>query len=104
VPTSSSTSRRPNSRRSDPQAYDADWHPAVPQQRIDLGRLGADAGGLEKSAFGLITDAYLKDPVDPSSWTTPMMEWRAFMAKYYPDGDIKDNFNVYGRGAELLAM
>ena len=28
-----------------------------------------------------------------------MNEWRAFMKKYYPDGDMKDNSNVYGYSA-----
>jgi len=52
--------------------------------------------GLEKSV-GLITAQYLKDPVDPQFKDDPaMQEWLAFMAKYYPEGDIKDNSNVYG--------
>jgi branched-chain amino acid transport system substrate-binding protein len=27
-----------------------------------------------------------------------MKDWRAFMAKYYPDGDVKDAGNVVGYG------
>ena len=30
-----------------------------------------------------------------------MNEWRAFMAKYYPDGDLKDGGNVAGFGVSL---
>jgi branched-chain amino acid transport system substrate-binding protein len=52
--------------------------------------------GLEKGV-GIITADYRKDPVDPQWQDDPAMkEWRAFMAKYYPEGDIRDNSNVYG--------
>jgi branched-chain amino acid transport system substrate-binding protein len=45
----------------------------------------------------MITAGYMKSPVDPRWFNDPgMNEWRAFMAKYYPDGDNKDAGNVYG--------
>ena len=52
--------------------------------------------GLDKSV-GLVTSAYMKDPNDPQ-WENDQgyKDWRAFMAKYYPDGDIKDANVVYG--------
>jgi len=52
--------------------------------------------GLDKSV-GLVTSAYMKDPNDPQ-WENDQgyKDWRAFMAKYYPDGDIKDINVVYG--------
>jgi branched-chain amino acid transport system substrate-binding protein len=45
----------------------------------------------------LITSLYLKDPTDPQ-WANDAgyKEWLAFMQKYYPDGNTKDAFNVYG--------
>jgi ABC-type branched-subunit amino acid transport system substrate-binding protein len=79
------------------KAYDIDWHPLqfLNNVSISVGSVLTPAG-LEKSV-GLITDAYLKDPVDPQFMDDPAMkEWRDFMAKYYPDGDLKDNSNVYG--------
>ena len=30
-----------------------------------------------------------------------MKDWRAFMAKYYPEGDLKDAGNVVGYGVTL---
>ena len=40
---------------------------------------------------------YLKDPNDPEWAKDPeTVEWRAWMAKYYPDGDLKNIFNGYG--------
>ena len=52
--------------------------------------------GLEKSK-GIISVTYLKDPNDPEWKNDPeIIEWRAFMAKYYPKGDADNAFNVYG--------
>jgi branched-chain amino acid transport system substrate-binding protein len=52
--------------------------------------------GVEK-AVGLITSAYMKDPNDPQ-WENEKgyLDWRAFLAKWYPDGDVKDVNTVYG--------
>ena len=55
--------------------------------------------GLEKSV-GLITALHYKDPTDPQ-WKndSAMMDWIAFMKKYYPEGDIKEGYNVWGYAA-----
>ncbi len=52
--------------------------------------------GLEHG-IGIESSAYLKDPNDPS-WTDDegLRDWRAFMTKYYPDGDQKDINNLIG--------
>jgi branched-chain amino acid transport system substrate-binding protein len=52
---------------------------------------GAEAG------VGVISAFYLKDPTDPQ-WANSKeyKDWLAFMQKYHPQGDLKDNFNVYG--------
>jgi branched-chain amino acid transport system substrate-binding protein len=52
--------------------------------------------GLDKSV-GIVSVAILKDPNDPQ-WDNDagMKEWRAWMDKYYPDGDRSDGANVYG--------
>ncbi len=52
--------------------------------------------GLDK-ANGLITTAFAKDPADPRWKNDPAFEqWVAFMKKYYPDGDLTDQLNVWG--------
>ncbi len=52
--------------------------------------------GVEK-AVGVITASYLKDPTDKQWAADPgFVEWKAFMAKYYPGGDLTDVNNVYG--------
>ena len=52
--------------------------------------------GLDRSV-GLISSAYMKDPTDPA-WADDagMRDWRAFMAKNYPEGDLKDINNLFG--------
>jgi branched-chain amino acid transport system substrate-binding protein len=69
-----------------------------------LGSVSASVGavltpaGLEKSV-GLITARYNKDPTDPGWDNDPgMTAWRAFMKKYYADGDLVDSLNVTGYG------
>ena len=52
--------------------------------------------GLEY-AKDIISTAYLKDPTDPAWKDDPGVKtWRAFMDKYYPDGDKSNANNVYG--------
>jgi branched-chain amino acid transport system substrate-binding protein len=55
-----------------------------------------EPAGVEKSK-GIISLTYLKDPAD-SKWDNDkeINEWRAFMKKYYPKGDLANAFNVYG--------
>jgi branched-chain amino acid transport system substrate-binding protein len=79
------------------KVFDVGWKPLH-----FINNVGASIGsvltpaGLDKSV-GLITVQYYKDPNDPQ-WANdpPMNEWRAFMAKYYPDGNTKDPSNLYG--------
>ena len=54
--------------------------------------------GVENSQ-GVISAAYLKDPNDPQ-WKDDagMNEWRAFMTKWYPEGDQADAATVFGFG------
>ncbi len=79
------------------KAYDSGWKPLhiINNVSASVGSVLKPAG-LDKSV-GLLTVQYYKDPNDPQ-WNDdpPMKEWRAFMAKYYPDGDTKDASNLYG--------
>jgi branched-chain amino acid transport system substrate-binding protein len=79
------------------KAYDIGWHPL----HILAGSSRSVAAvlrpaGLEKS-IGIVTSAFLKDPTDPRWKDDPAMkEWLAWMAKYYPEGDTGDYYNVAG--------
>jgi branched-chain amino acid transport system substrate-binding protein len=50
-----------------------------------------------ENGVGIISTFYTKDPTDPQ-WKddAAYKAWSAFMDKYYPDGDKKSSFTVYG--------
>ncbi len=79
------------------KAFDSGWKPLhfLNNVAASVGTVLTPAG-LEKSN-GLITVEYYKDPTDPAWKDDPAMkEWFAFMAKYYPDGNVRDASNVFG--------
>lgn len=48
-------------------------------------------------AVGLMTSVYAKDPSDPGWADDPgIKEYKAFMAKYYPEGNVNEGYNSYG--------
>jgi branched-chain amino acid transport system substrate-binding protein len=74
-----------------------DWHPThfLVQNANSISTVLAPAG--LNNAVGLISTAYIKDPVDPQFADDEGMKWYlAFMKKYYPDGDVKDPQNQIG--------
>ncbi len=69
-----------------------------------LTNVSASVGSVMKPAGydnsqNILSAAYMKDPKD-KQWDTDagMMEWRAFMDKYYPEGDKEDGATVFGYG------
>jgi branched-chain amino acid transport system substrate-binding protein len=79
------------------KAYDLGWKPMhfLNNVSASVGSVLVPAG-LEK-AVGLISTQYIKDPTDPQWQKDPaVMAWKDFMAKYYPEGDLKDASNIYG--------
>ena len=82
------------------KAYDSGWKPVQYLNSVSasIGSVLTPAG-LDKSV-GVFSVQYLKDPQDPD-WKDDkgMNEWRAFMKKYYPEGNLTDAFNVSGYAA-----
>ncbi|MSQ89591.1 MAG: branched-chain amino acid ABC transporter substrate-binding protein [Betaproteobacteria bacterium] len=79
------------------KAWDSGWKPVH-----YLNNVSASIGttlkpaGLDKSV-GLITTQYLKDQNDKAWANDPaVVEWTAFMKKYYPDGNLIATENFYG--------
>jgi branched-chain amino acid transport system substrate-binding protein len=75
------------------------WHPVQ-----FLSNVSASVGGVLQPAGieasqGVLSAAYLKDPKD-KTWDndTAMNEWRAFMTKWYPEGDQTDSATTFGYG------
>lgn len=79
------------------KAYDIGWKPlyVIPKISSSVGAVLKHAG-LEK-AVGLISMNSTKDPSEPQWRDDPgMKEWLAWMKKYYPQGDVTDDNNIYG--------
>jgi branched-chain amino acid transport system substrate-binding protein len=79
------------------KAHDTGWKPVHYLNNVSIG-IGSvlTPAGLDKSV-GLITTAYIKEPTDKQFESDrAIVAWREFMKKYYPDGSLIDNLNVYG--------
>src|SRR4249920_3381124 len=61
---------------------------------ISIGGVMTPAG--TENGQGILSSFYLKD-ADDTAWANDkgMNDWRAFMAKYYPEGNVHDGNNVY---------
>jgi branched-chain amino acid transport system substrate-binding protein len=84
---------------------DMNWKPmhVLTGVSVSVGAVIQPAG--PEKAVGIISSAYGKDPTDPRyANDAGMNEWRAFMAKYYPEGDVKDAGNVFAYGISLTMM
>ena len=87
------------------KAWDTGWKPVHYLNNVSsyVGSVLVPAG-LEKSV-GLISSQYTKDPTDPAWDNDPgMLEWRSFMKKYYPEGNLADGLNVGGYGAAFTLV
>jgi ABC-type branched-subunit amino acid transport system substrate-binding protein len=75
------------------------WHPVhfLTNVSVSVGAVMKPAGFDNEQ--GILSAAYLKDPKDPQWKNDPSMnEWRAFMSKWYPEGDQDDAATVFGYG------
>jgi branched-chain amino acid transport system substrate-binding protein len=87
------------------KVHDMNWKPmhVLTGVSVSVGAVIQPAG--PEKAIGIISSAYGKDPTDPRyANDAGMNEWRAFMAKYYPDGDVKDAGNVFAYGISLTML
>jgi branched-chain amino acid transport system substrate-binding protein len=82
------------------KAHDLEWQPLQILNQVSasvdvvLRPAGTDA------STGLVTALFIKEPTDPAWASDPgYKEWLTFMRQYYPNGNTKDVFNVYGYSA-----
>jgi branched-chain amino acid transport system substrate-binding protein len=79
------------------KAAEIDWKPVH-----YLNNVSDSIGGVMQPAGfengqGIIVAQFRKDVTDPHWAKSPdVVAWRAFMAKYMPGADLKDNNHVYG--------
>jgi branched-chain amino acid transport system substrate-binding protein len=84
---------------------DIGWKPThfMTNVSISVGAVMKPAG--PENGIGVITTGYMKDPTDPAWKDDPgMNEWRAFMAKYIPDGDLTDANYSFAYGVSQVMM
>lgn len=81
------------------KVYDIQWKPTFFMTNVSISvGIVLQPAGPEK-AIGMLSTNYLKDPTDPSWQDDPeMKQWRAFMTKYMPDGDLTDASTVFAYG------
>jgi branched-chain amino acid transport system substrate-binding protein len=87
------------------KVHDLQWKPTffMTNVAISVGTVMQPAG--PEKAIGLLSTNYLKDPTDPSWRDDPdMKQWRAFMAKYLPDGDTTDAATVFAYGISTTML
>lgn len=89
------------------KAFEIGWRPMTFLSNVSVWVSSVmEPAGLE-AGIGVMSTIYVKDPEDPA-WKDDagMKDWRAFMAKYIPDGDIRDaNFIMaYNSGMTLEAV
>ena len=87
------------------KVYDMGWKPLHFVSVVSTSVAAViQPAGAEKS-IGVLSAAYLKDPVDPRFKDDPWMnEWRAFMKKYLPDADMADGNYAYAYGVSMTML
>ena len=84
------------------KVYDLNWKPTfyMTNVAISVGAVMTPAG--PEKAVGMLSTAYLKDPTD-AAWNDDagMKQWREFMAKYMPGGDVTDAAYVFAYAVSL---
>jgi branched-chain amino acid transport system substrate-binding protein len=85
------------------KAADLGWKPLQYMNNVaaSVGTTMKPAGF--ENVQGVLTAAWLKDPTD-HQWDNEqdMKEWRTFMAKYIPNGNLADGSYVYAYGVATL--
>jgi branched-chain amino acid transport system substrate-binding protein len=85
--------------------HDLGWHPTffLTNVSISVGSVMNPAG--PENGIGIITSGYMKDPTDPAfKDDAGMNEWRAFMAKYVPSGDVSDANYAFAYGVSMVML
>ncbi len=86
------------------KTYEINWKPMTFLSNVSVWISSVmEPAGLD-AGVGIISTAYVKDPLDPA-WQDDagVKDWRDYMAKYVPDGDIRDSnyVNGYNNGMAL---
>jgi branched-chain amino acid transport system substrate-binding protein len=81
------------------KVHDLNWKPSFYMTNVSISVGGVLPPAGPENAIGMLSTGYLKDPTDPGFKDDPgMKQWRDFMAKYMPSGDISDASYVFAYG------
>jgi branched-chain amino acid transport system substrate-binding protein len=87
------------------KVHDLNWKPTfyMTNVSISVGAVLTPAG--PENAIGMLSTQYLKDPTDPA-WKDDagMKQWRDFMGKYMPNGDVTDASYVFAYAVSLTML
>jgi len=84
---------------------DLNWHPMHLLSNVSVSTASVITPAGPERAVGVMSAAYVKDNADPQWKDDPgMNEWRAFMAKYMPSGDLNDSNLPYAYAVGVTAM
>jgi branched-chain amino acid transport system substrate-binding protein len=84
---------------------DMNWKPLhiLANVSASVGTVMIPAG--PDNGIGIVSSIAGKDPTDPAWEFDPgMKQWRTFMAKYYPEGDLKDGSNAVAFGLTFTML
>ena len=84
------------------KVYALNWKPAFYMTNVAISVGGVLTPAGPEKAIGMLSTQYLKDPTDPAFKDDPgMKQWRDFMAKYMPGGDVTDASYVFAYAVSL---
>jgi branched-chain amino acid transport system substrate-binding protein len=87
------------------KVFDIQWKPTffMTNVAVSVGTVMQPAG--PEKAIGMLSTVGLKDATDPVWKDDPGMKiWRAFMAKYMPDGDTTDASTLFAYGVGMTML
>jgi branched-chain amino acid transport system substrate-binding protein len=87
------------------KVYDSNWKPTFYMTNVAISVGGVLTPAGPEKAIGMLSTQYLKDPTDPVFQDDAgMKQWRDFMAKNMPGGDITDASYVFAYAVSLTML
>jgi branched-chain amino acid transport system substrate-binding protein len=84
------------------KVYALNWKPTFYMTNVAISVGGVITPAGPEKAVGMLSTQYLKDPTDPGFKDDGgMKQWRDFMAKYMPNGDVSDASYVFAYAVSL---
>ncbi len=87
------------------KVYDSNWKPTFYMTNVAISVGGVLTPAGPEKAIGMLSTQYLKDPTDPVfKDDAGMKQWRDFMSKYMPGGDVSDASYVFAYAVSLTML